>query len=225
MATIEHERPPLVAGDFLSRDEFLRRWELMPHLKHAELIRGIVYMPSPLSLPHGRAENDVGTWLGVYKAATPGCDAANNATWLMEDSAPQPDLSLCILPEYGGQSAMQGRYASGAPEFLAEICVSSTVHDLHQKLDLYESAGVREYLAVLPTEREVRWHQRHGSSLMALPMPADGVYRSAAFPGLWLEVAAILAGNLAQVLAVLDRGLRSKEHEEFVQRLAERRKG
>jgi hypothetical protein len=224
MSTIEQERPPLVAGDFLSRDEFLRRWELMPHLKRAELIRGIVYTPFPLSLPHGRAENDVAAWLGVYKAATPGCDAANNATWLMEeDSAPQPDLSLRILPEYGGQSAVRGQYASGAPEFLAEICVSSTAHDLHQKLELYESAGVREYLAVLPTEREVRWHRARDGALTVLPPPADGLYRSTEFRGLWLDAPALLAGNLAQVLAVLNEGLRSPEHQQFVAQLALRR--
>ncbi len=59
MATVEQDVPELVAGDFLSRDEFLRRWEAMPHVKRAELIRGVVYMPSPVSMDHGDAESDV----------------------------------------------------------------------------------------------------------------------------------------------------------------------
>jgi Uma2 family endonuclease len=225
MSTVEEAVPPLVAGDFLSRDEFLRRWEAMPHLKRAELIGGIVYMPSPLSREHGATDLDVATWLGVYKAATPGCEGMCNATWLMgEDDAPQPDTSLRLLPEYGGQSRTQGKYAAGAPEFLAEVCLSSAAYDLHQKLRLYQEAGVQEYLAVLVWEREVRWHRLSGDRFQVVPAPADGVYRSAVFPGLWLDGAALLAGDLARVLAVLNQGLQSAEHTAFVAQLAARRR-
>ncbi|MGA7234635.1 MAG: hypothetical protein WBY44_03075 [Bryobacteraceae bacterium] len=44
--------PPLRNGDHLTSDEFMRRWEAMPNLKHAELIDGIVYMPYPVSRLH-----------------------------------------------------------------------------------------------------------------------------------------------------------------------------
>jgi Uma2 family endonuclease len=224
MSIVEEAVPPLVPGDFLSRDEFLRRWEAMPRVKRAELIGGVVYVPSPVSIPHGDTENDVGTWLGTYKAVTPGCAASNNATWLMEeDEAPQPDLSLRILPEYGGQSRREGPYAAGAPEFLAEVCLSRTACDLHQKLEVYQRNGVREYLAVLMREREVRWHQLSGTRFEVVPAPADGVYRSTVFPGLWLDAAALLRGDLARVLAVLNEGLASAEHRAFVEQLAARR--
>jgi Uma2 family endonuclease len=225
MATVGEEVPELVQGDFLSRDEFLRRWEAMPDVKRAELIRGVVYMPSPLSLEHGDVDNQVAGWLAVYAALTPGCRASNNATWLMgEDEAPQPDTSLRILPECGGQSRVEGRYAAGAPEFLAEVCISSTAFDLHQKLEVYEEAGVQEYLAVLMREREVRWHRLTGARFQVLPAPADGVYRSAAFPGLWLDAAALLRGDLARGLAVLHDGIKSPEHKQLVDQLAARRR-
>ncbi len=224
MATVEQEAPELVCGDYLSRGEFLRRWETMPHLKRAELIRGVVYMPSPLSLEHGDVDSHVGGWLAVYAAFTTGCRGSNNATWLMgEDEAPQPDTSLRILPEYGGQSRVEGRYAAGAPEFLAEVCLSSTAYDLHQKLEVYQEAGVQEYLAVLMREREVRWHRLANGRFEILPAPADGVYRSAAFPGLWLDAAALLRGELARVLAVLNDGINAPEHKQFVEQLAARR--
>jgi Uma2 family endonuclease len=217
----ERETPPLVAGDYLQRDEFLHRWERTPEIARAELIHGVVYMPSPVTTQHGETENDVGTWLGVYRAATPGCAAANNATWLMgEDSAPQPDTSLRILPEHGGQSGVVAGYASGAPEFLAEVCLSSTSYDLHQKLALYQQTGVREYLAVLMMEQEVRWHQLVAGRLEVVPAPADGVYRSSGFPGLWLDARALLAGDLARVLALLNEGLCAPEHQAFVEQLA-----
>jgi hypothetical protein len=65
--------PPLAAGDRLTREEFLRRWEAHPEIKKAELIGGIVYMSSPVSVDHGDMDNHVTTWLGVYAAGTPGC--------------------------------------------------------------------------------------------------------------------------------------------------------
>jgi hypothetical protein len=224
MPTAEREVPLLQPGDFLSREEFFRRWEVMPHLKRAELIQGVVYMPSPLSRAHAVMENNVAAWLGVYRARTAGCEAMSNATWLMVDDSPQPDTSLRILPEHGGQSTTRGPFAAGAPEFLAEICLSSAAYDLHQKLDLYEGAGVREYLAVLVHEGEVRWHRRIGSRFEVLQLPGDSVYRSAVFPGLWLDAPALLAGDLAHVLSVVNDGIRSPEHQQFVEQLAVRRR-
>jgi Uma2 family endonuclease len=224
MATVEQEVPELVQGDFLSRAEFLRRWEAMPHVKRAELIRGVVYTPSPLSRNHGKRDRHVAAWLGNYEAATPGCDGFVNATFLMGDEeCPQPDNTLRILPEYGGQSTDEGIYAGGAPEFLAETCLSSTAYDLHQKLEVYEETGVQEYLAVLLREREVRWHRLTDGRFEVVPQPADGIYRSAVFPGLWLDAPALLAGDLARVLAVLQEGINTAAHRAFVEELARRK--
>jgi Uma2 family endonuclease len=100
--------PPLLEGDSLTSDEFLRRWVDMPDVKRAELIDGIVYMPSPMSLNHGEVQVFLGGWLTLYASATPGCRPALEATWLMgERQVPQPDISLRILPEFGGQSALK----------------------------------------------------------------------------------------------------------------------
>jgi hypothetical protein len=58
--------PPLENGDRLTRDEFERRYEAMPHLKKAELIEGVVYVPSPVRQKyHGRQHCHLLTWLGV----------------------------------------------------------------------------------------------------------------------------------------------------------------
>ncbi|HJT77262.1 MAG TPA: Uma2 family endonuclease [Gemmataceae bacterium] len=215
---------PLQSGDVLTRDEFIHRWENMPLRKRAELIQGVVYMPSPLSREHGVMENNVAGWLALYRAATPGVEAADNSSWLMGPrSMPQPDVSLYVLPEYGSRSRLVDLYMSGAPEFVTEVCVSSAAYDLHQKLELYQEHGVQEYLAVLMQEREVRWHRLTGERFEVVPAPADGIYRSAVFAGLWLDAAALLAGDLARVLAVLNDGLRSPEHAAFVQQLAARR--
>ncbi len=224
MATVQTDIPVLIVGDKLTRSEFMRRWDAMPDLKRAELIGGIVYMPSPLSRKHGDFDCDVGAWLWMYSASTPGCQAGGNATWLMGDEdAPQPDSDLRILPEYGGQSRMEGEYSAGAPELLTEVCLSRTSYDLNQKYDLYEKAGVQEYIAVLLREREVRWHRLVSGKFQVMPADKDGILRSVVFPGLWLDPAALLAGDKQRVMAVLQQGVASPEHAAFVAELSRRK--
>jgi hypothetical protein len=222
-ASASPDVPPLVAGDCLTQQEFLRRYESMPHVRKAELIGGIVYMPSPVSIDHGESDTPIVTWLGTYMAYTPGVKAGNNTTWLMLQDAPQPDDHLRILPECGGQSRVEGKYGHGAPELLAEIALSSSSYDLNQKLDLYRSAGVLEYIIVLLAEREVRWLRRVAGTYQPLPADERGIVRSVSFPGLWLDTVALLRGDVAQVLTTLNLGLQSPEHAEFVQFLARRR--
>jgi hypothetical protein len=218
------EAPPLQAGDKLTRGEFLRRWEEHPEIKFAELIGGIVYMPSPLTRLHGVTDNLAATWIGVYHAHTPGTEAGSNATTMMEgDETPQPDEYLRILPEYGGRSGNEGKYVSGGPELLAEISVSSVSVDLNQKYELYERMGVLEYLVVLMYEQEIRWHRLTTKGYQRLAPTPGMIWKSKIFPGLWLDGAAMLANHAAKVLATLQHGLQSPEHAAFVKRLAKKK--
>jgi hypothetical protein len=98
--------PPLESGDRLTRPEFERRYQLMPHIKKAELIEGVVYVASPVRMAnHGRPHAQIVGWLMVYSAATPGVDLADNATVRLDiDNEPQPDALLRLEPEVGGNS-------------------------------------------------------------------------------------------------------------------------
>ena len=206
-APVKQRIPELVAGDKLTRAEFLRRWEAHPEIKKAELLGGIVYMASPVSVEHGDMDGDVGTWLGTYKAATPGTASGRNTTSFILDDTPQPDLNLRIRQEYGGSSWVEGTYLHGIPELLTEICRSSTSHDLHVKLELYQAARIPEYVAILLYEQEVCWHVLVNGQYQLLSPDPDGLLRSRIFPGLWLDGKALLAGDLQQVLARLQEGL------------------
>jgi Uma2 family endonuclease len=223
MSTVVPNLLPLINGEKLPRDEFLRRYEAMPNVKKAELIGGVVRMPAPVSLAHATRDNRLSTWLGVYAAFTPGCEAANNATWLMLEDAPQPDSSLRILPEHGGSSGIEGLYAAGAPELIGEVSQTSADIDLGDKKKLYREAGVREYIVFLVAQRELRWYRLSGNRYQLLPIPTDGILRSGVFPGLWLDVAALLKGDMPRVLEALHQGLKSPAHAAFVSRLAKRR--
>jgi Uma2 family endonuclease len=215
---------PLRAGDTLTRAEFLRRWKQHPEIKYAELIGGIVYMPSPLTRQHGVTDKASGGWLWVYHVHTPGTETGTNATTLMEgEAAPQPDEYLRILPEYGGQSTNAGKYVGGSPELICETCVSSASYDLHQKLDLYEKMRVLEVVAFLLHEQEVRWHCL-GAKGYERMIPVKGIWKSKVFPGLWLNGEALLANDGAKILATLNKGLRSPQHAAFVRNLARKAK-
>jgi Uma2 family endonuclease len=180
-------------------------------------------MPSPVSAEHGDTDNDVATWLGVYRAATPGTAAGHNATTFLLDDVPQPDGNLRILPEYGGASWVEENYLHGIPELLVEVSRSSASYDLHLKLGLYESARVPEYLAILLFEHEIRWHILEGGRYRLMPPGDDGVWRSRVFPGLWLDGRSLLAGDLRQVLTHLQAGLESPDHHRFAAALAARK--
>ncbi|MBM3797565.1 MAG: Uma2 family endonuclease [Acidobacteria bacterium] len=154
--------PPLFEGDHLDAAEFLRRWEALPDLKYAELIDGVVFLGSPLSLDHGTTHHEIDTWLGVYRSRTAGCQAGSDTTWVVGLKAvPQPDIFLRILPEYGGQSGETdgGRYGAGTPELIVELTGSSLSRDLGAKKELYRSVGVREYLTVELPARNITWRQ------------------------------------------------------------------
>ena len=223
MATVIESASPLLNGDKLTRDEFLRIWEEHPEIKFAELIRGIVYMPSPLTLEHGEKAGNMGLFLGTYAAHTEGVKHAHNVTTYMGEDAPQPVVNLRILPEYGGVTKKRGKYLSGAPELISEVCVTSSVYDLHQKLAVYEEAGVQEYLAVLMREQEIRWHRLTKRGYQLLGPAGDNLWKSRVFPGLWLDGKALLAGDSAKMMAALQRGLQSPEHEAFVNKLAKKK--
>lgn len=222
--TTEPRVPPLVVGDKLTREEFLRRWEAEPRIKHAELLKGIVYVPSPVSIEHGVAEGCVGGWLAVYQAATRGTIMGRNMTSFIMEDMPQPDLYLRVLEDHGGRSWAKGNYLCGIPELLVEICWSSEAYDLHVKLELYQAAQIPEYLAILLYEQEIRWHVLTDGKYQPMPPDTEGIYRSRIFPGLWLDGKALLAGNMQRVLGKLQEWLQSPEHQGFVEQLAKVRK-
>jgi Uma2 family endonuclease len=213
--------PPLLEGDSLTSEEFLRRWEEIPDLKYAELIDGIVYMPSPVSLGHQDFQLFLGAWLSFYALATPGCRPGSEGTWLMgENQVPQPDIALRILPEYGGQSRVEGLYAAGAPELIVEVAVSSWSRDFGAKKRLYERAGVREYVIAVPRTRELVGFLLTPGGFRPLETDSDGVLRCGYFPGLWLDMKALWDLDLARMNAVLQQGLATPEHADFAAQLA-----
>jgi Uma2 family endonuclease len=216
--------PELESGDRLTLEEFRRRYETMPHLKKAELIEGVVYVQAPVSTDHhGQPHFDLITWLGVYRAQTPGTRGADNATVRLDlENELQPDVFLQILPEFGGQSGQEGSYVAGAPEWVGEIAASSASYDLHDKLNAYRRNGVREYVVWRVFDREIDWFVLKDSQYERV-VAEDGIFRSEIFQGLWLDSKAMIEGRLSDVLTLLQKGMDSEEHAAFVAELAKKK--
>jgi len=219
--------PLLVNGDRLTRDEFERRYAGMPEVKKAELIEGVVYMPSPIrSEQHGSPHFDLVTWLGTYRATTPGLEGDDNTTLRLDlDNELQPDAILRIDEKLGGQCrVVRDGYLEGAPELIAEVTASTASYDLHDKKNAYRRNGVREYVVWRVLDGEIDWFAlRKGQYERMLP-DESGLVRSEVFPGLWLDPGALVRRDMAAVLKRVQEGLESPEHVEFVERLTQARK-
>ena len=214
--------PILENGDLLSRGEFERRYQRMPSLKKAELIEGIVYMASPLRFePHAEPHANLMGWLWNYKIATPGVRLGDNPTVRLDlDNEPQPDVVLLIDSIYGGQSRLDDEgYIEGAPELVVEIAASTASIDLRDKKRVYRRNGVKEYLVWQVSNQRFDWFSWQEGEYISLEPDAQGVIRSQVFPGLWLAIAALLGGNMLEVMETLQTGLASKDHQEFVGKL------
>src|SRR5262249_3506975 len=158
-----------------------------------------VYMPSPVRLRrHGWPHFRLITWLGIYEASTPGLIGADNTTARLDlDNAEQPDALLLIDPNCGGQVRISADdYVHSAPELVAEVAVRRASYDLHPKLQVYRRNGVRECLVWRVLDQQFDWYVLRAGQFQPLAARADGVLCSEVFPGLWLDAAALLRGDM-----------------------------
>jgi Uma2 family endonuclease len=211
-------------GDRMNREEFHRAYERAPRHFRAELIGGIVYVASPLRLRHSNHHAHLGMLFSLYELNTPGTQSGDNATIILGDeSEPQPDLFLRILPEFGGRSSTdQHDYVRGAPELIAEVAHSSRSIDLHVKREDYARNGVGEYLVMSLADRRLFWFNLPTSQEWSAD--PDGIIRVRSFPGFWIDVDALFSVDGKRLIGTLQRGLDSAEHAEFVSRLATAKK-
>lgn len=217
--------PVLQNGDHLTREEFERRYHAMPNSCKAELIEGVVFMPSPVRAEqHGEPHFDLVGCLFLYRLKTKGVRGADNATLrLALDNEPQPDAAMYVSPEFGGQAKFDADgYLESAPEFVAEVAASSASYDLHTKKTVYRRNQVREYVVWRVLDQKIDWFVLRGNEYVDLSPDRNGIFRSESLPGLWIDLAAVLIGDFDKVVSVMQQGLASPEHANFVARLQKR---
>jgi len=194
----------------------------MPDLKKAELIEGIVYMGSPVGHKrHSRPHFHLIGWFARFEAATPGLEGGDNGSVrLDEENVPQPDCFMFIQQARGGQSRVdEDDYIEGAPELVAEVASSSAGYDLNAKLHVYRKHSVKKYIVWRVRNRAIDWFALREGEYARMDAGPDGIIKSEDFPGLWLDPAAMIGGDLARVLSVLGQGIESPDHAAFATRL------
>ncbi|MDF5709316.1 MAG: Uma2 family endonuclease [Nostoc sp. S4] len=221
---LKQQIPFLENGDRLTRYEFEQRYQAMSQHQKAELIEGVVYLASPLRFEsHAEPHGQVIGWLWTYQIATPGVRLGIEPTVRLDaNNELQPDGVLLIAPTAKGQSRFSDDdYIEGAPELVVEIAASSVAIDLHDKKKAYCRNGIKEYIIWQIFENKLDWFGLQQGEYLSLEVDADGIIKGQLFPGLWLSISDLLAGNMQQVLAVLQSGLNSPEHQLFVQQLSD----
>jgi Uma2 family endonuclease len=194
-------------GDQLTLGEFLRRYDAMHDVKKAELVEGVVHMPSPVRIDHhARPDGHIHGWLYTY-AIEHDLEMYPNATLLLDaENSFQPDAMLCSKPRPGGRVWLNAKgLLCGAPELVVEVAASSVSIDLHDKMRVYRRAGVSEYIVWRTQDREVDWFVLEDGKYVKLSADRGQKLRSQVFPGLVLDVKALLAHDGAKVIAALRR--------------------
>jgi Uma2 family endonuclease len=186
------------------------------------LIEGIVFMPPPVSDTHSDRHDSLHHVLSVYARATVGVKSRISPSLRLDNRNEfQPDCLLRIASHKVGRSwVASDNYIEGAPELVAEVAVSSADYDAHEKRVVYERLGVQEYLLWQVKDSTIEWWELAGGTYVSLQPRKDGVHCSRVFPGLWIELRALLDEQSDRVQKVLERGLKSVEHAAFVKRLA-----
>ncbi len=206
MATTTQSSTTLDNGDRLSLAEFSRRYCARTDIRHAELIEGVVHLPSPTRIPqHGRPHGLVAGWLAAYCARVPGVALVLEGTvTLSEDSQVEPDAFLYRVAEGASRFQLTDEgYGVGPPDFVVEVAASSASYDLHNKLRAYERAGVPEYVVWRVEDRQVDWFRLVEGRYVRVEPDAQGIIASSVFPGLRLTVPGLLAGDYAAVLGAI----------------------
>lgn len=215
--------PPLESGDRLTRAEFHRRYEAMPKNIKAELIKGVVYMASPVRVKHhGKPHSSIMSCFGIYFLSTPGITLLDNTTFIVDDKyEPQPDVILLIDENNGGKSWVNDDdYLEGAPEMIVEISSSSASYDLHDKLEIYERRGVQEYIVWRVLDDQIDWFYLEDGEYKRQTANKHGIVESKVFPGLNVNIDALLRNDLKKVVADIQTGMQTKKYLSFAKKLA-----
>lgn len=197
-------RPESVAldpGDHMDREEFHARYLLRPDIRRAELVQGVVYVPSPARIPeHGSPHNLLNAWIANYALRHPGLIGSSDGTvYLTEDDEVQPDVAL-FRESKGNARINDEHYLEGAPELVVEVAASSRSYDLHSKKESYRRAGVIEYVVWRTLDGAIDWFVLRDGQYEDVFPDDNGIIESHQFPGLRLPVARILKGDWAAIL-------------------------
>ncbi|MGE0600902.1 MAG: Uma2 family endonuclease [Dehalococcoidia bacterium] len=202
MSTAKRLAPELENGAVMTREEFHEAYAECEGLRRAELVEGVVYMPSPVRYEsHDKPAALLRGWLFSYSLKHPETETGGEASLLLGQSEVQPDAFLLRV---GSVPIDDDGYLTGAPQLIVEVAASSKSRDLHSKMEVYRRHGVVEYIVWRTVDQEIDWFRSVDGQFRRVQPDGDGVIESSDFPGLRLSIPAALAMDAARVVALLD---------------------
>ncbi|MGE3074927.1 MAG: Uma2 family endonuclease [Dehalococcoidia bacterium] len=191
MSTAKRLAPELENGAVMTREEFHEAYADCEGLRRAELVEGVVFMPSPVRYEsHDKPAALIRGWLFSYSLKHPETETGGEASLLLGQSEVQPDA---FLMRTGSVPSDEDGYLTGAPQLVVEIAASSKSRDLHSKMDIYRRHGVAEYIVWRTVEGAIDWFRSVDGQFQRVQPDKVGVIESAIFPGLRLSIPRALA--------------------------------
>ena len=167
-----------------------------PEDHKAELIDGVMIMHSPPLVIHERLFRFLFRLLAAYVEDHDLGETLGSRTpvELEVDQTFEPDIFF-IAKERSDIVRTKGVF--GAPDLVIEILSASTVlHDRGAKFKAYERAGVRELWLIDPYgPAGTEFYQLEGTRFVPVMPDGDGILRSVAVPGFWINVAWLRPGE------------------------------
>ena len=173
-----------------------KEWELDPGERY-ELIDGVAYAMAAPNTVHQQVSMVLSAKLFNYFEGKP-CQpfAAPFDVRLFyeedesDDTVVQPDLVVVCDPEKLGEEGCRG-----APNLVIEILSpSNTAIEMYRKLDLYQSAGVKEYWVIDPEQKLIEVYRLNGGNRYESYILRMGdTVQSTLFPGLAIPLETIFS--------------------------------
>jgi Uma2 family endonuclease len=170
----------------MTAEEFMRD---APEDRKAELIDGVLVMPSPASTTHERLQRFLFLLLQSYAEERDLGEAlgSRTAVVLAPDQAPEPDI-LFVRKER--QGIIQEKGVMAAPDFVIELLSAGTArNDRGPKFRAYERAGVSELWLIDPYGPEgTQFFQLQEGRYVEVRADKNGILRATAVPGFWIDL-------------------------------------
>ncbi len=184
----------------LSSTEFHKLYlETGENLRKVQLINGIVRMPSPVRLKgHERENCTMNGLMFAYCARVNGVEPLGSCTIRLNSlNEVQPDFGVRIME--GGLSKIEDGYVVGPVELVGEVSNSSVRRDMTSKFEAYRASGCKEYINWKVEERKIVLYKLVSGNYEEIA-PVDGVLKSEQFPGLVIDIRAVLTNNCGQAM-------------------------
>jgi len=177
----------------MTSEEFFR---YAPKDRKAELIDGVMIVHSPPLVIHEKLQGFLYTLLRTYVEESDLGEVLGSRTpvELEVDQTYEPDIFFVAKER---ADIVESKGVFGVPDLVIEILSAGTVHyDRGSKFKAYERAGVRELWLIDPYgPAGTEFYQLQGRRFVPVMPDRDGILRSAAVPGFWIDVAWLWPGG------------------------------